>query len=377
MSNPEAVRDWLGSLEEEQRIDAINELRQVIHEVSPFAQEPVDMVRWVPMDKVVANDYNPNAVAPPEMLLLETSITADGYTQPIVAWAREDGMYEVVDGFHRNRVGRESLVVNARVKGHLPLAVINRADLGRGDRIAATIRHNRARGKHAISAMSDIVVELKRRNWSDKRIAENLGMDQDEILRLMQINGLGEMFSDQDFSTAWDIQGHATEADLADELLVDEELPEGVEHRVGNTSDPDRVFHTFDKWECYRAGLYATTKDGMTRDEAEAAYADFLRDPARFGEALDHVVSNWKYSCEHYLTNTALNRIAWLGQASAAYALGLPAMFRGGYRMLTEEEQAKADELALIALNKWSVANGRAEVNMREAGQADRQVDLY
>ena len=207
---PEWVQEILAGLSrlaevpEGDRVQIINALRQEIHKYSPFAAEPVDCVIWVPAEQVCANDYNPNAVAPPEMKLLEVSILEDGYTQPIVAWRREDD-YEVVDGFHRNRVGRESEAVRARVRGHLPLAVVNETRHDRGDRIAATIRHNRARGKHRVEAMSDIVVELKRRNWSDAKIAKNLGMDPDEVLRLSQISGLAELFADTDFSRAWEI----------------------------------------------------------------------------------------------------------------------------------------------------------------------------
>lgn len=185
------------------RVEALNEIRLALHAVSPFAAEPVDCVVWVPADLVEANDYNPNSVAPPEMRLLERSISEDGYTQPIVSWRHGEG-YEVVDGFHRNRVGRESKTVRERVHGYLPLTVINASREERSDRIAATIRHNRARGKHRIDAMSDIVVELSRRNWSDKRIAKELGMDEDEVLRLKQITGLAEMFADEEFSRAWE-----------------------------------------------------------------------------------------------------------------------------------------------------------------------------
>ncbi len=160
---------------------------------------PVSHIRWVPASEVYANDYNPNSVAPPEMKLLRISIEADGFTQPIVVYKTEEG-YEVVDGFHRHLVGKEMGL------SHLPVAVINPDRSDRGDRIAATIRHNRARGKHQVSAMSDIVVELKRRNWSDKKIGRELGMDPDEVLRLAQISGLAEMFSDRDFSEAWEVE---------------------------------------------------------------------------------------------------------------------------------------------------------------------------
>jgi ParB-like chromosome segregation protein Spo0J len=194
----------LSDLPEQERIDAINEIRLLLREYSPLRGEPVDCVLWVEQDRVEANDYNPNTVAAPEMKLLEHSIAEDGYTQPIVVWERTGRMYEVVDGFHRNRVGRESRPVRERVRGRLPVAVINAGRADREDRIAATIRHNRARGKHQVGAMSEIVVELSRRNWSDARIARELGMEPDEVLRLKQITGLAEMFADREFSEAWE-----------------------------------------------------------------------------------------------------------------------------------------------------------------------------
>ena len=125
---------------------------------------------WIPAGDVEANDYNPNAVAPPEMKLLELSIQEDGYTQPIVAWGK-NGYYEVIDGFHRNRVGKECKEIRERIHGYLPISPINIDRQDKSDRIAATIRHNRARGKHQVGAMSDIVLDLARRNWSDKKLA--------------------------------------------------------------------------------------------------------------------------------------------------------------------------------------------------------------
>ncbi len=186
-----------------QRVRELNTVRQALHEASPFASEPVDFVEWVPAEDVTANDYNPNSVAPPEMELLRLSIMADGYTQPIVTH-EDDGQRIVVDGFHRNRVGKELPDVRERVLGFLPVVQIKQDREDRGDRIASTIRHNRARGKHQVSAMSDIVLELKRRNWSDQKIGRELGMDADEVLRLAQISGLAEAFADRDFSFAWD-----------------------------------------------------------------------------------------------------------------------------------------------------------------------------
>lgn len=194
----------LGLLPLEQRIGEINQIRLELKRVGGFCSEPVDCVQWVPESEVIANDYNPNSVAPPEMELLHTSILEDGYTQPIVVW-QHDGIYEVVDGFHRNRVGKEYGDIHDRINGYLPVVVINQDREDKGDRIASTIRHNRARGKHQVERMSDIVLELKRRNWSDEKIGKELGMDADEVLRLTQITGLAEMFADDEFSEAWEV----------------------------------------------------------------------------------------------------------------------------------------------------------------------------
>lgn len=201
----------------EERVEAINELKAYIKKISPFVTEPVECVQWVKEEFVIANDYNPNSVAPPEMELLHTSIQEDGYTQPIVVY-QHDGIYEVVDGFHRNRVGKEYQDIHDRIHGYLPVVVINDDRHEKADRIASTIRHNRARGKHKVEAMSDIVIELKRRNWSDKKIAKELGMDADEVLRLTQITGLAEMFADKEFSEAWEVD-MLDEADYIDETF--------------------------------------------------------------------------------------------------------------------------------------------------------------
>lgn len=208
------IKAWckaLKALPLDAQVEALNAARLLMHESGPFASEPVDCVQWVKNDAVQANDYNPNSVAPPEMELLRLSISADGYTQPIVSWNREK-VYEVVDGFHRHRVGKECDDVRQRVSGYLPLVVINSEREDKGDRMAATIRHNRARGKHRVDAMSEIVIDLKRRRWSDEKIGKELGMDPDEVLRLTQVSGLAEMFADRDFSEAW-------EADRIDEVI--------------------------------------------------------------------------------------------------------------------------------------------------------------
>jgi ParB-like chromosome segregation protein Spo0J len=193
----------LSKLSEAERVEAINLIRQHIHDLSPFKDEPVDFVKWVPAATVHANDYNPNSVAPPEMELLRLSIMADGYTQPIVT-NKESDLHVVVDGFHRNRVGKECQDVVSRIKGYLPIVQIRSEQTDKPDRMASTVRHNRARGKHRVDAMSDIVLELKRRNWSNEKIGKQLGMDPDEVLRLAQITGLAEMFADRQFSEAWE-----------------------------------------------------------------------------------------------------------------------------------------------------------------------------
>lgn len=209
--------EGLSSLPLAERVDQINALRELIHSHSPFNTEPVDFVRWVPNTQVHANDYNPNSVAPPEMELLRLSISADGYTQPIVSMPAEDGRSEVIDGFHRHRVGKECPDIQARVHGYLPLVRIRQSQTDRSDRMASTIRHNRARGEHKVESMAEIVVELKRRFWSDEKIAKELGMEPDEVLRLTQVTGLAGLFADRDFSQAW-------EAETLQEVEGDEQL---------------------------------------------------------------------------------------------------------------------------------------------------------
>ena len=195
----------IGKLELDEKIEYLNKIRAELHKHSPFSSEPVDCVLWVKGEMLKANDYNPNSVAPPEMKLLATSIRQDGYTQPIVAWDKGSDGHEVIDGFHRNRVGKEVKDIAKRIHGYLPIAQIQECRKGKNDRMASTIRHNRARGKHSVDSMSDIVVELKKRNWTDSKIAKNLGMQEDEVLRLTQISGLTEMFNDIDFSDSWDV----------------------------------------------------------------------------------------------------------------------------------------------------------------------------
>jgi ParB-like chromosome segregation protein Spo0J len=209
--------DALDTMDLDHKVETINQLREMLHEKSPFKTEPVDFVRWVKNPLVHANDYNPNSVAPPEMALLHRSIQADGYTQPIVSMPDPDGRFEVIDGFHRHRVGKECEDIQSRVHGYLPLVQIRESQTDRNNRMAATIRHNRARGEHSVSSMADIVIELKRRFWSDEKIAKELGMDADEVLRLTQVTGLAGLFAEREFSEAW-------EADTTREAEGNEQL---------------------------------------------------------------------------------------------------------------------------------------------------------
>jgi ParB-like chromosome segregation protein Spo0J len=192
----------IGSLSVEERIDVINRLKVKLHEVSPFKSEPVDCVLWVPVEDVQANDYNPNKVAPPEMTLLKLSIRADGYTQPVVVFDDGDHM-TVIDGFHRTRIAKENRDIRDRIHGYLPVTIANPDRTGRKDRMAATIRHNRARGVHAVVSMVDLVAELLRQGWKDEDIARELGMDADEVLRFKQTSGLASLFKDHDYSPSW------------------------------------------------------------------------------------------------------------------------------------------------------------------------------
>lgn len=202
----EKTQDIINSLRYlslDDKVEIINEIKLQLHKASPFETEPVDCVLWVKNDTVYANDYNPNSVAPPEMELLRLSISNDGYTQPIVSMDNSNGTREVIDGFHRNRVGKECEDIQKRVHGYLPVVTIRESQSDKNNRVASTIRHNRARGKHKVESMSEIVVDLKKRNWSDEKISKELGMDRDEVLRLCQISGLTELFADAEFSMGW------------------------------------------------------------------------------------------------------------------------------------------------------------------------------
>lgn len=163
---------------------------------------PVYNIIRVPVDKIRANEYNPNSVAPPEMKLLYDSIKEDGYTMPIVCYYHtDDDKYEIVDGFHRYSVMLKHKDIYEREGGCLPVSVINKPI---GERMASTIRHNRARGSHDLDLMSNIVAELVQMGKSNNWIMKHLGMDADEVIRLKQVTGLAALFKENDFSKSWE-----------------------------------------------------------------------------------------------------------------------------------------------------------------------------
>jgi ParB-like chromosome segregation protein Spo0J len=196
-----------------------------------YFKSPVYNVLSIPIEKIRANSYNPNHVAPPEMKLLEISIWEDGYTMPIVCYyLKDEDMYEIVDGYHRYTVMLTSERVREREHGRLPVVVIDK-DLD--NRMASTIRHNRARGVHSVELMSNIVGELTKAGMSDGWIMRHIGMDKEELLRLKQITGLAELFADKDFSEAWKI-GEMNESSEDDENISDEVITEDDEALLGN-----------------------------------------------------------------------------------------------------------------------------------------------
>ena len=162
-------------------------------------KSPVWNIKAIPIEMIDANSYNPNHVAPPEMRLLYESIKEDGYTMPVVVYPKPDGRYEIVDGYHRYTVMLTHRDIYERENGLLPCSII---DKDVSNRMASTIRHNRARGSHSIELMMNIVGELKKAGMSDAWIMKEIGMDADELLRYKQLSGLAELFRDKDYSQA-------------------------------------------------------------------------------------------------------------------------------------------------------------------------------
>lgn len=180
----------------------VEQFRALLHELSPRRDQPVDLVRWVPVEQVEANDYNPNSVAKNEMRLLHTSISHDGFTQPIVViWDEVKHKYVVVDGFHRYTTARVHDDVRERLGGMVPIVVLDKSI---NDRMASTVRHNRARGKHSIRGVAAMVFEMLHEGWSDERVCAELGLETEEMLRLKHVTGFSKLFENVEYKRAWE-----------------------------------------------------------------------------------------------------------------------------------------------------------------------------
>lgn len=185
------------------KIELLNQARKILHEASPLKHHPVDFVQWVKSESVEANEYNPNAVAPPEMKLLIKSIVEDGYTMPIVTFPDSENI-KIVDGFHRRKSERISRDIHESTMGYIPVSTIREKQRDLSNRMASTIRHNRARGTHSIDLMVNIVAELTGAGMGDDWIMKHIGMDADELLRLKQVSGLAALFKDREYSKSWE-----------------------------------------------------------------------------------------------------------------------------------------------------------------------------
>lgn len=199
----EQIKEQIKSAYEnaEDKIGFINQLKEFIHrEICPVKQ-PIDFVRWIPLEQVEPNDYNPNSVAKIEMGLLYKSIKHDGYTQPIVTiFDEKKQKYVIVDGFHRYFTAKTNKDIFDSVSGYLPCVVIEK-DIN--ERMAATVRHNRARGTHSVAGMGNMVFEMLQNGWTDEEICNHLGMEPEEILKLKHITGFSKLFKDAEYNQSW------------------------------------------------------------------------------------------------------------------------------------------------------------------------------
>lgn len=205
------IRDLISELREkisdiesvDEKIETLNYARAELHSVSPLKHHPVDYIKWEKSKNVEVNEYNPNAVAPPEMQLLYESILNDGYTMPIVSF-KDESITRIVDGFHRRETEQRNKDISASTFGYIPLSTIRDEQTDSSNRMASTIRHNRARGSHSIDLMSKIVSELVEMGKGDAWICKHIGMSIDELLRMKQITGLASLFANKDFSDSWE-----------------------------------------------------------------------------------------------------------------------------------------------------------------------------
>lgn len=190
----------------DQKIELINLIRIEIHEVSPLKHHPVDCIVWERSEEIETQKINPNAIAPPEMELLYQSISNDGYTMPVVSFRQDDGVIRVIDGFHRRKIERLHDDISKSTFERIPLSFVRKTQEDESNRMASTIRHNRARGTHNIDLMSTIVAELVEMGKGDPWICKHIGMSADELLRLKQITGLASLFQNTDFGKSWEVE---------------------------------------------------------------------------------------------------------------------------------------------------------------------------
>ncbi|MBN1954833.1 MAG: ParB N-terminal domain-containing protein [Anaerolineae bacterium] len=225
----EPICQEIESLSLEQQIEALNRIRARLHEVSPFRDEPTDLVLWVPGDDVHPNDWNPNVVYSPEMALLILSVDIDHFTQPVVTHDRGNGTgWVVTDGEHRYQVGTMPKF-SRRLRGYLPVTVTDtKTD---EEHMASTVRHNRARGAHKLMGMSLIVDAMVRAGWTDDEIGEQLGMDADEILRMRQVGGVAATY-DRPYNRAWVVDDGRQDIDTPAD-------PDGGEEEEDGPGDVD------------------------------------------------------------------------------------------------------------------------------------------
>lgn len=206
----------------DEKIETLNFVRKELHSISPMQHHPVDCVTWQKSKNVEANSYNPNAIPPIELELLYKSIFEDGYTMPIVTYNSSDGI-KIVDGFHRRLMEQIHEDISKSTNGYVPVTFIRTSQEGLGDRMASTIRHNRARGVHNIELMSTIVAELVEMGKGDAWICKHIGMSADELLRLKQITGLASLFTNKDFSKAWEVDNEQDFDDIETEEMINNE----------------------------------------------------------------------------------------------------------------------------------------------------------
>ncbi len=186
----------------EDNIELIEEIKEVLHKNSVLKTQPINRIKWAKIEEVTPNDYNPNSVAKKEMGLLYTSIKQDGYTQPIVTiYDPKEKMYVIVDGFHRYYTAKTNEDILERNKGRIPIVVIDK-DIN--DRMASTVRHNRARGMHSVTGMSSMVFQMLENGWSDEDICNEVGLGIEELVKLKHITGFSKLFEDAEYNKAWE-----------------------------------------------------------------------------------------------------------------------------------------------------------------------------